>query len=86
MVGSASSDRGRDRVGKIFMAKDESTKGFLDSDKWRKRVPSIVKSLMDLILASVCLGLCLPLFVLIALAIKIDSPGPVFCRQKWIDA
>lgn len=42
------------------------------------------KRLSDLLLASVGLLLTLPLFPLIALAIKIDSPGPVFYRQLRI--
>lgn len=42
----------------------------------------ILKSLEDrLIAAGLLIGL-MPLFALVALAIKIDSPGPVFFRQK----
>jgi lipopolysaccharide/colanic/teichoic acid biosynthesis glycosyltransferase len=40
-----------------------------------------IKRLIDLILA--CLGLLItwPLFILIALAIRLDTPGPIFFRQ-----
>jgi len=42
------------------------------------------KRIFDLILASSGLVLTLPLLPLIALAIKLDSPGPVFFRQMRI--
>lgn len=42
----------------------------------------ITKRLMDVILATVALVLTSPLLLIIALAIKLDSPGPVFFRQE----
>ena len=39
------------------------------------------KRIFDLLFASLGLLACAPLFPLIALAIKLDSPGPVFYRQ-----
>jgi Undecaprenyl-phosphate glucose phosphotransferase len=42
---------------------------------------ALVKRAEDLVVASVALILFLPVFSLIALAIKLDSPGPVFFRQ-----
>ncbi len=42
---------------------------------------SIPKRLVDLVLASIGLILLLPFFCLIALAIKLDSPGPILFRQ-----
>ena len=42
------------------------------------------KRISDLVLATIGLTLTLPLFPLIALAIKFDSPGPVFFRQMRI--
>jgi Undecaprenyl-phosphate glucose phosphotransferase len=42
----------------------------------------LIKRGMDLILASAGMAVCLPLFALIALAIKFDSRGPVFFRQQ----
>lgn len=41
-----------------------------------------VKSMEDHILASLILVMIAPLMLLIAIAIKLDSPGPVFFRQK----
>jgi len=42
------------------------------------------KRLSDLLLASIGLILTLPLFPLIAIAIKLNSPGPVFYKQLRI--
>ncbi|MET1080076.1 MAG: undecaprenyl-phosphate glucose phosphotransferase [Pseudomonas sp.] len=42
----------------------------------------LFKRLEDLLLASLTLILLLPLMLLVALAIKLDSPGPVLFRQK----
>jgi lipopolysaccharide/colanic/teichoic acid biosynthesis glycosyltransferase len=42
------------------------------------------KRLFDLMLAGAGLVLLAPVFVLIALAIKLDSPGPVFYRQQRV--
>src|SRR5262245_65261184 len=49
----------------------------------------IVKRLIDVAGATVGLGLTLPLFPLIAAAVRFDSPGPVFYSQvragAWLD-
>ena len=42
------------------------------------------KRLFDILLAAVGLILLLPILLLISLAIKLDSPGPVMFRQKRI--
>ena len=47
-------------------------------------VTAIGKRAMDMMVAIVGLMLTLPLFPLIAIAIKMDSPGPVFYRQMRI--
>ena len=44
----------------------------------------MTKRLFDLAGAALGLLLCLPLFAAIAVAIKLDSPGPVFFRQTRI--
>ena len=44
----------------------------------------LVKRAVDLVLASLLLVLAAPAIALIALAIKLDSPGPVFFRQPRI--
>jgi exopolysaccharide biosynthesis polyprenyl glycosylphosphotransferase len=48
-------------------------------------VPQLVlKRATDLVITSILLVACIPLIALIALAIKIDSPGPVFFRQRRV--
>ena len=44
----------------------------------------LVKNLMDRVLASVGLGVLLPLFAVVAIAIKVSDPGPVFFRQARV--
>lgn len=45
---------------------------------------AMAKRLFDLLVAGAGLVLLLPVFVLIALAIRVDSPGPVFYRQQRV--
>ena len=42
----------------------------------------LIKSVEDFVLSAVILILIAPLLLLVAIAIKLDSPGPVFFRQK----
>lgn len=42
------------------------------------------KRLIDLILSGCALVILAPVFLILALAIKIDDPGPVFFRQKRV--
>ena len=44
----------------------------------------ILKKFVDVFCALILLLLCLPLLPVIALAIKLDSPGPVFYSQKLV--
>ncbi len=44
----------------------------------------VIKRLLDLFLIFISLPFLLPLWALIALAIKLDSPGPVFYTQKRV--
>src|SRR5574344_2313471 len=43
-----------------------------------------VKRFLDIILAAVGLIILAPVFLLIAILIKIDDPGPVFFEQKRV--
>jgi Undecaprenyl-phosphate glucose phosphotransferase len=43
---------------------------------------SIVKRIFDVVIASIAIVLLSPILLLTAIAIRIDSPGPVFFRQK----
>jgi len=42
----------------------------------------VMKWLFDRVVGSICLLMALPVMALVALAIKLDSPGPVLFRQK----
>jgi sugar transferase (PEP-CTERM system associated) len=58
---------------------------FIFSDGFqRTTIFSICKRAVDIVLSSVGLLLTLPFFPLIALAIKLDSSGPVFFRQERV--
>jgi lipopolysaccharide/colanic/teichoic acid biosynthesis glycosyltransferase len=50
----------------------------------RKRVLFAIKRVIDIIFSTAVLVICAPLFLWIALAIKVTSKGPVFFRQKRI--
>ena len=45
-------------------------------------VSLIVKRMLDLVISSIGLLLLTPLFLLVALIVKLDSPGPVFFLQR----
>jgi lipopolysaccharide/colanic/teichoic acid biosynthesis glycosyltransferase len=49
-----------------------------------KRVPGALKRAMDILGSTVALILAAPLFLVIAVAIKVTSKGPVFFRQERI--
>lgn len=44
----------------------------------------MLKRAMDVVIASAALVVCTPLMLLIAAAVKLDSPGPVFYRQRRV--
>jgi lipopolysaccharide/colanic/teichoic acid biosynthesis glycosyltransferase len=43
-----------------------------------------IKRCLDLVVSSICLILLLPIFAIIAVSIKLDSPGPIFHKQYRI--
>ena len=47
----------------------------------KKRVTLIIKRLFDIVVSALMLVALSPLFLILALAIKLDSKGPVFFRQ-----
>ena len=53
-------------------------------NKQNLRVYEICKRIIDIIISLLLLILLLPVLVLLAIAIKIDSKGPVFYRQERI--
>lgn len=50
----------------------------------KKRVSLIVKRMFDIVSSGILLMVLSPVFVVLAVAIKIDSPGPVFYRQERV--
>jgi len=44
----------------------------------------LVKRLFDLMFSSVAIIICVPIMIIIAILIKLDSPGPIFFRQKRV--
>lgn len=49
-----------------------------------QKVYRFIKSIADFVIALLALIVLSPLFVIVAIAIKVDSPGPVFFVQKRI--
>ena len=45
---------------------------------------SVFKRLIDIVLSTIAIILLIPIWIVLALAIKMDDPGPVFFRQKRI--
>ncbi|MCG8441396.1 MAG: sugar transferase [Caulobacterales bacterium] len=48
----------------------------------QRGVNGFAKRVLDVVVASLLLALAAPLFLAVAIAIKLDSPGPVFFRQR----
>jgi Undecaprenyl-phosphate glucose phosphotransferase len=55
-------------------------------DKPLDEVAALVKRIEDVVIATICLLITLPLMLVIALAIKLDSRGPALFRQKRLGA
>jgi lipopolysaccharide/colanic/teichoic acid biosynthesis glycosyltransferase len=52
----------------------------LHTSRWA----SVWKTIFSFIISVVLLALCLPVMLLVAIAIRLDSPGPVVFRQKRV--
>ncbi len=50
----------------------------------KKKFSLGMKRLFDIVVSAVMLILLSPVFLILAIAIKIDSPGPVFYRQERV--
>ena len=50
----------------------------------RKKAQLVLKRIMDILISAAALLALWPLFLLIALAIRLDSRGPVFYRQERV--
>ncbi len=58
----------------------EEVKPYYDALK-RKQLSLFFKRVFDIVVSSLMLIILLPVFLILAIAIKLDSPGPVFFRQ-----
>lgn len=63
--------------------KKEDVKRYYDILE-RKRITLVIKRIFDLVLAFIVLIIFLPLFIILGIAIKIDSKGPVMFRQTRV--
>ena len=71
-------------VGKIVV-ENLKPSWFIFSSGFRQyRLPRIIKRVLDILLAAAVFLATLPLFPIIALLIRLDSPGPVFFRQDRV--
>ena len=52
----------------------------------KKRVSLFFKRMFDVVVSLLMLIVLLPVFLILAVAIKLDSPGPVFYRQVRVTA
>ena len=69
-------------TGKVPIEHISDTWFYINSLKNKKLYYRHLKRLLDLGMALIGLAFMWPLFLLISLAIKLDSPGPVFFRQE----
>lgn len=52
----------------------------------KKKFSIAMKRLFDIVVSAIMLFLLSPVFLILAIAIKLDSPGPVFYRQERVTA
>lgn len=50
----------------------------------KKKLSLIMKRIFDIVVSAIMLVVLSPVFLILAIAIKIDSPGPVFYRQERV--
>lgn len=53
-------------------------------EKSKAKTYDVVKRIIDIIIGSIGLIICLPIFIIIGIIIKLDSKGPVFFKHKRI--
>lgn len=63
--------------------KNEAVRPYYDSLR-RKRFQLAVKRCFDVVASAILLLLLSPMFLVLAIVIKLDSPGPVFYRQERV--
>src|SRR5690554_5057197 len=63
--------------------KNEDVKRYYDILS-KKRISLVIKRIFDLVLAIILLIILSPLFIILSIAIKIDSKGPIMFRQTRV--
>ena len=63
--------------------KNKEVKKYYDILK-KKKISLFVKRILDIVLSIICLVVFSPIFLILGIAIKIDSKGPIFYRQERI--
>ena len=63
--------------------KNEAVRPYYDSLR-RKRFQLVMKRCFDIVASAILLVLLSPMFLVLAIVIKLDSPGPVFYRQERV--
>lgn len=61
----------------------EEVRPYYDALK-KKQASLVCKRVFDIVVSAIMLILLSPVFLLLAIAIKVDSPGPVFYRQERV--
>ncbi len=62
---------------------NDAVRPYYDALK-KKKASLLIKRLFDIAVSALMLLLASPLFLILAIAIKLDSPGPVFYRQERV--
>lgn len=52
----------------------------------KKKFSLVIKRLFDIFISAIMLAVLSPVFLILAIAIKVDSPGPIFYRQERVTA
>jgi len=62
----------------------EISQPLIRSRHWDDPVRTACKRILDVVLSGILLMLCLPVILVLGLAVKLTSPGPVFYRWKVV--
>src|SRR6516225_1827907 len=58
--------------------------GWTNAPSRRRPITAVLKRLLDVVGASALLIVCAPLFAVVAIAVRLDSSGPVFFGQTRV--
>jgi lipopolysaccharide/colanic/teichoic acid biosynthesis glycosyltransferase len=67
-----------------FILLPEEKKGMSLGAYYLNKAEKLLKRIIDVLGSALGVFLCLPLFLIVAILIKLDSPGPIFYRQERI--